>query len=231
MKATTTTALAWRVLMLAPALASLDCSSPSDLVSPWSPGTPLPEPLQELHAAVLAGDVYVAGGFDRFSQATSAVYRFDGSSRGWEAIAPLPEPRHHMPLAVANDTLYAVGGLGPGGFGAVQTLWHYDRGTDRWTERAPLPDPRGASAVGVVAGRIIVVGGFDDTSRLLDSIAVYDPGTDTWERAAPIPQEGLTTPRALQRTPPRPAQGHLGVSHFHRSMRESWPLEHLDHSE
>ena len=181
-------ALAWRVLLLAPVLATLGCRSPSELVSSWSRGTPLPEPLQEIHAAVLAGDVYVAGGFDRSSEATSAAYRFDGSSLGWEAIAPLPEPRHHMPLAVANDTLYAVAGLGPGGFRAVQTLWHYDRGGRTAGARGHRSRSRAEPArSGVVAGRIIVVGGFDDTSRLLDSIAVYDPATDMWERAAPIP--------------------------------------------
>ena len=36
----------------------------------WSAAAPLPEPLQELSAAVLRGKIYVAGGIDRTGRPT-----------------------------------------------------------------------------------------------------------------------------------------------------------------
>src|SRR6266705_3297696 len=43
----------------------------------WSTGAPLPEPIQETHAAVLHGKIYIAGGIDRGDRATAAAYRYD----------------------------------------------------------------------------------------------------------------------------------------------------------
>src|SRR5213078_2607416 len=118
----------------------------------WSTASPLPEPIQELSAAVLHGRIYIAGGFDRAGKPIAKAFRFDAAADRWERIADLPAPRHHMPLAVAGDTLYAVGGLAEATFVPENTLWIYREGVNRWEARAPLPAPRGASGVGVVNG-------------------------------------------------------------------------------
>ena len=97
-------------MRLAAALATLATSVlPSD--GRWSTAAPLPEPIQELSAAVLHGKIYIAGGFDRSGKPIAKAFRFDPAANRWERIGDLPAPRHHMPLAVAGDTLYAVGGL------------------------------------------------------------------------------------------------------------------------
>lgn len=153
----------------------------------WSEAAPLPQPIQELHAAVLGGRIYVAGGLDGSGGATDAAFRYDPAADLWEPIASLPAPRHHMPLAVVAGSLYAVGGLGPEGFIGVSTLWRYDEAGDRWLERAPLPRPRGASAVVAVDGKLIAVGGFDEGRRLVAETHIYDPAADAWSEAAPIP--------------------------------------------
>ena len=153
----------------------------------WSPGPPLPEPVQELHAAVLGGRIYVAGGITRRDFGSTRVYRLDPAASRWERVADLPAARHHMPLAVANDSLYAIGGLGPDGFSPVTTLWLYDEQADRWRVRAPLPEPRGASAAAAVDGRLVVVGGFGAGMELSDSTVIYDPRTDRWSHAAGAP--------------------------------------------
>src|SRR5207245_6557815 len=126
----------------------------------WSTAAPLPEPIQETHAAVLHGKIYIAGGIDRADRATAAAYRYDSAANRWERIADLPAPRHHMPLAVAGDTLYAVGGLTGATFVPENTLWLYREDANRWEPRAPLPAPRGASAAAAVGGTLIVVGGW-----------------------------------------------------------------------
>ena len=105
----------------------------------WSTAAPLPEPIQELSAAVLHGKIYVAGGIDGSSRPTAVAYRYDPAVNRWERIADLPLPRHHMPLAVAGDTLYAVGGLAERTFVPVNTLWLYRENGNRWEPRANLP--------------------------------------------------------------------------------------------
>src|SRR2546425_4721138 len=90
----------------------------------WSAAAPLPEPIQELSAAVLHDKIYVAGGIDRTGQATAAAFRYDPAANHWERIADLPAPRHHMPLAVVGDTLYAVGGLAEPSFVPARSEEH-----------------------------------------------------------------------------------------------------------
>jgi N-acetylneuraminic acid mutarotase len=172
---------------LAAALASSSLGCKPGYDQGWTPGPALPEPIQEIHAAVLHGRIYIAGGINAAPAISTTVYRLDPASGRWEQAANLPDGRHHMPLAVIGDSLYAIGGLGPNGMTAAGTLWLYDERTDRWQSRAPLPEPRGASAVGVIDGRIFVVGGFGTGERLLDSIAIYQPATDRWRHGAPIP--------------------------------------------
>src|SRR5207245_7418331 len=146
----------------------------------WSTAAPLPEPIQETHAAVLHGKIYIAGGIDRADRATAAAYRYDAATNRWERIADLPAPRHHMPLAVAGDTLYAVGGLSGQSFIPERTLWAYREDVNRWETRAPLPVSRGASGAAAVGGRLVVVGGWGAGRRLVDSTAIYDPVANRW---------------------------------------------------
>jgi N-acetylneuraminic acid mutarotase len=153
----------------------------------WSAGPGLPEAVQELHAAVLHGSIYVAGGIAAGNVVSTRAYRLDSAATAWVRVADLPAPRHHMPLAVAADSLYAIGGFGASGFDAVATLWVYDAGADRWQERAPLPVPRGASAATTVGERIVVVGGAGLEHRLVEASAVYDPRAGRWSLAAPVP--------------------------------------------
>ncbi len=161
------------------------CTAGTEADSPWGTAESLPEPLQEIHAAVWRGQIYVAGGYNAADEATTSAYRYNLTRNQWEDIADLPEPRHHMPLVALNDTLYAVGGLAP--TGAVQTLWAYDGDTDRWLVRTPLPQPRGASAAGAVNGDLVVVGGFDETRTLVGPVAIYDPERSVWRTGASIP--------------------------------------------
>ncbi len=159
---------------------------PGDLGPGWTELAALPEPLQEMHAAFYRGQVYLAGGINSSRAVTAVAYRYDPMTDGWTRIADLPAPRHHMPLAVVADTLYAIGGFGPGGFGAVNTLWAYLPDSDRWDVRAPLPAARGASAAGAIGGELIVAGGFGANNALMGPVALYDPATDQWRSGRSI---------------------------------------------
>jgi N-acetylneuraminic acid mutarotase len=178
-------------------LAAIGCGSPpTELDGNWSTAPPLPARVQEMHAAVLGGRIYVAGGFDSTNAATAAAFRFDPLLNSWERIADLPAPRHHMPLAVLGDTLYAVGGLLSGTFNGAATLWLYREDLNEWHARASLPVGRGASAaVGVEGeGVLVVVGGLGPTGTLVAATALYSPAADAWGSGAnmPTPRDHLT---------------------------------------
>ncbi|MGH7754380.1 MAG: Kelch repeat-containing protein, partial [Gemmatimonadales bacterium] len=169
-----------------PAGLVLACSSLATTDGSWSTAAPIPIRVQEMHAAVLGGRIYIAGGFDSSNAPTAAAFRYDPATNQWEPIGDLPSPRHHAPLAVANDSLYLVGGLVPPGFTPTDQLLVYRADLDQWQARAPLPTPRGASAVGVVGGKVVVVGGLGPNGQHADSTAVYDPAADSWLNRAPI---------------------------------------------
>ena len=168
-------------------LAVVGCGSLTELDGNWAPAAPLPARLQEMHAAVLGGRIYVAGGFDSTNQATAAAFRYDPLADAWERIADLPEPRHHMPLVVVGDTLYAVGGLISGSFNGAANLWLYREDLNEWHTRTSLPTGRGASAAVAVFGLLVVVGGLGPTQELVAPTAVYNPETDSWVDRTPIP--------------------------------------------
>ncbi|MGH7568295.1 MAG: Kelch repeat-containing protein [Gemmatimonadales bacterium] len=169
------------------ALLLVACSGLAEADPRWSTAAPIPERIQEMHAAVLHGKIYLAGGFDSTDAPTRVAYRYDPAGNAWERIADIPAARHHMPLATVGDTLYAVGGLSGMTFNGESNLWVYRADLNAWQPRASLPVGRGASAVGVVNGELIVVGGMGPTRAHVDSTAIYDPATNTWRHAAPIP--------------------------------------------
>src|SRR5688572_9625575 len=93
---------------------ALACAQgPPEYGAGWGQGPSLPEPVQELHGAILHGCIYVAGGIARGSVVSRHVYRLDPDLSAWSRVADLPAPRHHMPLAVAADSLYAIGVYDP----------------------------------------------------------------------------------------------------------------------
>src|SRR5260370_21571813 len=160
--------------------------------SGWSTGTKIPEPLQEISAAVLNGKVYIAGGFNTKDDVTVVSYRFDPAAGRWDRLHDLPEARHHRPLVVVRDTLYAVGGFTPSGFQPVATLWRYDAAGDRWVERARLPEARGAGGAAGGGGTIPSVGGEGGGGHGLLPGARGPAGSRNIEKGSP----------------PRPAPGH-----------------------
>src|SRR5438309_8658374 len=202
--------------------------------SPWSTAAPIPEPIQETHAAVLHGRIYIAGGIDRADHATAVAYRYEPAANRWERIADLPAPRHHMPLAVAADTLYAVGGLAETSFVPEPNLWIYREDRNRWESRAPLPEPRGASGVGVVNGTLVVVGGLGvgtSPARVHGDLRSRDESLEAGRadpHAARSPHRGRRRRAGLRhrRAPVRPGpqpRRRRGVRPCHRPLVEEIP--------
>jgi N-acetylneuraminic acid mutarotase len=142
----------------------------------WDETAPLPEPLQELQAAILKGEIYVAGGFDAASAPSRAAYRYDPAADAWERIADLPAARHHMPLGgrlVRPDR-------------NLNVVEAFDLAADRWTPRARMPSQRGGLASAALKGRIHTLGG-ETRFGVFENHEVYDPQADRWMVAPSMP--------------------------------------------
>jgi N-acetylneuraminic acid mutarotase len=147
-----------------------------------------------LNAAVLDGQLYVAGGIAQLG-ATPALHVYDPAGGSWRSLAQMPEPRHHFGMAALDGRLYASGGYRDLPFGADTAraeVWAYDVEADSWSEIADLPAPRAAHAMVALDGRLYVVGG---VGREPATVYAYDPRIERWTAlSTPLPtlREHLT---------------------------------------
>lgn len=80
----------------------------------WNPCAPLPEPRQNMAAALGAdGKIYVIGGLDSYSnlEAKRSVFVYDPASDSWSEGPPLRTARQgHTAVATQDGRIYAIGG-------------------------------------------------------------------------------------------------------------------------
>ena len=147
--------------------------------SEWRIVTRLPgSGLNAPAAAVLAGRIYVIGGFNGVSNVpTDEVLVYDIAAGDWSTAAPLPAPRGGHAAVVLAGRIHVFGGGNDRSTIADHTM--YDPVADRWTDLAPLPFPRGSPAGAVLDGRVYAIGGRSGSSDFGD-VDVYDPATGRW---------------------------------------------------
>jgi len=146
----------------------------------------MPTPRTEVASAVLAGKIYVIGGFDGLGRTVASVEVYDPAIRLWAAGPDVPAPRHHMALVTAGNTLYALGGYSGSGFEPHAEAFALDVGALSWRPVAPLPEARGAMAAAALEGKVFVVGGVG-SEGLANELYVYDTAADRWEDRRPAP--------------------------------------------
>ena len=134
-------------------------------------------------AAVIAGKIYVPGGYTADGQVTSVLEVYDPVADVWETGPPLPTPLCAYAVAAVNDQLYLFGGWD--GTEYVSSVYVYDPASDRWSSLAPMHTARGFAGAGVIKGVVYVVGGYDG-ARELALCEAYDPRADAWSPCAPM---------------------------------------------
>ncbi len=137
-------------------------------LSPWTEVAPLPEPRRAASAAVVAGTVYVIGGFDAAGSPSTTVFAATpdvatGAITEWkpaDALA-LPQPRGGASLAVAGDGLLLVGGTGPSGPTASAWKSTLDaKGVPgAWKPMADMPERRTGAFASLQGSHLFVYGG------------------------------------------------------------------------
>jgi non-specific serine/threonine protein kinase len=160
----------------------------------WQSHAPLPEPRTEVAAAVIAGEIVVAGGFvaSGGNSARTDAYSIAGNS--WRRLPDLPVAVDHAAAASVSGRVYIVGGYG-GDRRPLRTAYVLERGS--WKALAPLPDGRAAAAAAIAAGKLYVVGGVDGRGSLARIGFALDLRSGRWARIpGPAPREHLAAAAA-----------------------------------
>src|SRR5688572_9091890 len=110
----------------------------------WTIQTPLPTARQEMPSVLIAGRIYVPGGFTAQGQAATVMEIYDVTARTWSLGPSLPQGRHHPAITAANGKLYVMGGYGDA-FGATNTVYEFDPASLSWSTRRVMPAARGAA--------------------------------------------------------------------------------------
>jgi N-acetylneuraminic acid mutarotase len=155
----------------------------------WRPLRPGSLERTEVAAARVGRFVYVVGGFERASGATTAaVERYDIRRDRWRRVRPMPIGLNHPTAVAYRGRVYVHGGYaGESGLNEpVARLLRYDPRRSRWRRLPSSPTPRAAHAAAVLGGRLYVAGGANDAGSLR-SLEIYDFERRRWSRGPSFP--------------------------------------------
>jgi N-acetylneuraminic acid mutarotase len=155
----------------------------------WSALAPAKLARTEVAAARIGRSIYVVGGFERSSNATTAaVERYDIRTNRWSRVRPMPLAVNHPTAVTYRGDLYVHGGYeGTSGLTApTGALLRYDPEQRRWRRLPSSPTPRAAHAVAVIGGRLYAAGGANDSGSLR-SLEIYDFERRRWSSGPSFP--------------------------------------------
>lgn len=166
-------------------------------LSAWVDGTPLPEARRHAAVVVVAGTVYVIGGFDAAGAPTTTTFAgtpdpATGTIAEWKTSTALalPEARAWASVVSAGDGVILAGGQGPSG--ATTSAWKSTLDTKgvlgAWKPMADMPEPRVGALASLQGSHLFIYGGSDaagpttivlrgDISTAAATGAAASPGT------------------------------------------------------
>lgn len=133
------------------------------------------------HAAeVIAGKLYLIGGFDNGAEGKVQIY--DPVGNFWSTGTPMPWSAGSVATALIDGKIYVAGGVV--GTSTVNNCAVYDPDLDSWTSLAAMPDSgRNHATAGTNGSKLFVFGGRragNWPTNGYNSTMVYDPMTNTW---------------------------------------------------
>ena len=182
------------------------CPDHESTTSPSAPSPSTPPPaegwqarhasltaVQQVSAAVLAGQIWVAGGLTTSTtstKATAATQIYDPRKDAWRAGPSLPEAVDHAMLVTYQNRVTLIGGFRSRGGESVASaqVLIFDDSIGHWVKGPSLHHPRAAAAAAVVGDKIVVVGGRTGPEQLVGQTEVYDG--KAWHDGASIPVPG-----------------------------------------
>lgn len=151
----------------------------------WRHAAPMESPRIEARAAVVNGEIYVAGGATLSGQ--SDIFEvYDPVADHWHALQSMPEGREQFGMAALDQTIYVAGGLSSWSKGgATASVYGFDTRSGAWVRKADLPEARSGLSLVAAGGSIYALGGRGtDATRIYR----YDTAADKWTAAGTLPQ-------------------------------------------
>jgi hypothetical protein len=138
-------------------------------------------------ACVLAGEVYVTGGFCTDSQgALSSVEKYTPSSDSWSSVAPLPSARSSHAAVAVGSAMYVLGGMDLVDRSTLASVFKFDSTHDAWSVVKPMPEARRNHAACAIGSDIYVFGG-RSTVESQTSVFKFATETNIWSTLEPMP--------------------------------------------
>jgi N-acetylneuraminic acid mutarotase len=157
----------------------------------WQPRHASLAAVQQVSAAVLDGQIWVAGGLTKSAKATASTQSYDPINDVWQSGPLLPVAVDHAMLVTYQNRLVLIGGFRSRGGDSVASsqVLIFDDSIGHWVNGPPLHHPRASGAAAVVGDKIVVVGGrTGQTEQLVGQTEVYDG--KAWHDGAGIPVPG-----------------------------------------
>ena len=109
----------------------------------WKKAAPSPWARVESPTAVVAGKLYLFGGFTDTLGASDQLDVYDPATDAWTRLKDMPTRVTHLNPATDGQTIWFAGGFKGKHPGPVTAeVWKYDSTSDTWTAGPPLPEPR-----------------------------------------------------------------------------------------
>jgi N-acetylneuraminic acid mutarotase len=151
----------------------------------WSVAAAMSTTRDMFGACMLAGELYVTGGFsDDPRGSLSSVEKYTPSSDTWSAVAPLPSTRHYYAAVAVGSAIYVLGGICERI--EVASVFKFDSTQGTWSAVESMPEPRRLHAACAIGSNIYVFGG-RFRHEVQTSVFKYDTVTNTWSTLAPMP--------------------------------------------
>jgi DNA-binding CsgD family transcriptional regulator/N-acetylneuraminic acid mutarotase len=149
----------------------------------WRMGTPKLTAVADVSAAVLFGEIYVAGGRTASGQPTDVVEVYSPANNAWRRVVALPRPIAGALTLSDGSFLYLFGGWDGNQY--LADAYVYDPGSDGWRPLPPMSRGRAFAAGGALASRLYVIGGFDGQDEVADC-EYYEPLQESWTECPPM---------------------------------------------
>ncbi|MEK7767431.1 MAG: hypothetical protein AAB368_14470, partial [bacterium] len=139
----------------------------------WSARAAMPTGRSGAAGGVIAGRLYVAGGYNGSYQ--TATHEYDPVGNAWTTKTAMTTARDQAGGAALGGKLYVMGGFN-GAY--LASMAAYDPATNSWAAKASMSVARSALAAVALGGRVYAIGGTDGSPR--NNVEEYDPATNTW---------------------------------------------------
>ncbi len=125
----------------------------------WETLTPKPIPVQDVHAGVIGGRIYIPGGQMVDGRMTAALEVYDPGSDSWYLGPDLPLALSGYAMETFEGKIFIFGGWE--GEEVLDTVFIFDPDMGEWEIGPAMPTARAYAGAAEVGGKIYVIGGWD----------------------------------------------------------------------